>query len=166
MASEKKYRKRMPIILLVAAILLVLACVLVYVLVFQRPNPPLTTNTVTINGAVFNVEIASTSVAQARGLSFRPSLGENDGMLFVFASATIQNFWMKDMNFPLDMIWIGGGKVVGFAENAEPQPGVPLWSLKIYNSPDGTDKVLEVNAGTVAKDNIQVGDPVTIGGNY
>jgi uncharacterized membrane protein (UPF0127 family) len=81
---------------------------------------------------------------------------------------------MKDMNFPLDMIWIGsaagsgaqrqGEVVLGFAQNAAPQPGVPLWSLTIYNSPDGTNNVLEVNAGTVAKDGIKVGDTVQIGG--
>jgi uncharacterized membrane protein (UPF0127 family) len=67
------------------------------------------------------------------------------------------------MNFPLDLIWIAGDKVVGFAENAAPQPGAALWNLQIYNSPDGTDKVLEVSAGTVAKDNIKIGDIVQIG---
>ena len=46
--------------------------------------------------------------------------------------------------------------MLGFAENAQPQPGAPLWSFTIYNSPDGTDKVLEVNAGTVAKDGIKI----------
>ena len=67
-------------------------------------------------------------------------------------------------------VWIGPGadgqgeQVLGFAQNAVPQPGVPLWSLTIYNSPDGTDKVLEVNAGTVAKDGIKVGDAVQLGG--
>ena len=74
---------------------------------------------------------------------------------------------MKDMNFPLDMIWIGPGangeEVLGFAENAEPQPGATLWGLTIYSSPDGTDKVLEVNAGTVARDSIKVDDAVQIG---
>lgn len=158
-------RKKMTM-LFIGVVLLVAAGILLYVFIFARANPPLTTDTVTIGNATFTVEIASTTVAQARGLSYRTSLGANDGMLFVFASATIQHFWMKDMNFPLDMIWIGGGKVVGFAQDVAPQPGVPLWNLTIYNSPDGTDKVLEVNAGTVAQYHIKVGDPVAITGNY
>jgi uncharacterized membrane protein (UPF0127 family) len=127
-------------------------------------NPPLPDEPLDIDAATFNVEIASTTIEQTRGLSFRPSLGENDGMLFIFGMGTIQTFWMKDMNFPLDMIWISGNAVDGFAENVPaPAPGTPIWTLPYYYSPDHTDKVLEVNAGTVAKYNIKVGDTVTIG---
>lgn len=128
-------------------------------------NPPLASEPLSIDHATFNVEIASTTLNQTRGLSFRPSLGANDGMLFLFGgSGSVQNFWMKDMNFPLDMIWISGNTVVGFAQDVPiPAPGAALWSLPIYTSPDHTDKVLEVNAGTVAKYNIKIGDKVTIG---
>ena len=152
-------------LLLYAGIVAVLAAIagMAYFLIFQRANPPLITDQIKIGNIVFNVEIASTSVEKARGLSFRPSLGENQGMLFTFSTGAVQTFWMKDMNFPLDMIWISGNTVVGFAQNAVPQPGVPLWGLTIYSSPDDTDKVLEVNAGTVANDNIKVGDTVQIG---
>ena len=148
------------------------AAVISHFFVFGKANPPLVKNEVRINGAIFEVEIASTTMEKARGLSFRASLGAGEGMLFLFDTPSIQSFWMKDMNFPIDMIWIGAGKngdgksgyeVLGFAQNAVPQLGVPLWNLTIYNSPDGTDKVLEVNAGTVAKDNIKVGDAVQIG---
>lgn len=126
-------------------------------------NPPLPGEPLSIDGATFTAEIASTSLEQTRGLSFRPSLGANDGMLFVFATGSVQSFWMKDMNFPLDMIWISGTTVVGFAQNVPaPAPGTPLWNLPVYVSPGDTDKVLEVNAGTVAKYNIRVGDAVTI----
>lgn len=128
----------------------------------SRANPPLPTETLTIGTNVFTVEIASTTLQKMTGLSFRTSLASGHGMLFTFGTPTIQNFWMKDMNFPLDMIWIGGNTVLGFAIDAVPQPGDPLWKLKIYSSPDGTDKVLEVPAGTVAADNINVGDIVEI----
>jgi uncharacterized protein len=126
-------------------------------------NPTLPEESLSIDSATFNVEVASTMLEQARGLSNRPSLGANDGMLFVFASGSTQSFWMKDMNFPLDMIWISGNTVVGFAQNAPAEPNVAFPS-QIFYSPANTDKVLEVNAGTVAKYNIQVGDTVTIGG--
>jgi len=62
------------------------------------------------------------------------------------------------------MIWISGTTVDGFAQNVPaPASGAQLWQLPVYSSPDNTDKVLEVNAGTVAKYNIKVGDAVTIG---
>lgn len=127
-------------------------------------NPLLATEALSIDSATFNVEIASTSLEQTRGLSFRPSLAPNAGMLFIFSAGSVQTFWMKDMNFPLDMIWISGNIVDGFAQNVPaPGPGTQLWELPIYASPPNTDKVLEVNAGTVAKYNIKMGDTVTIG---
>jgi uncharacterized membrane protein (UPF0127 family) len=126
-------------------------------------NPPLPAEQLSVDNVTFNVEIASTTLEETRGLSFRPSLGPTDGMLFIFGSGTIQTFWMKDMNFPLDMIWISGNTVVGFAQNAPaPAAGTQIWQLPIYSSPSDTDKVLEVNAGTVAKYNIRVGDTVVI----
>ncbi len=148
---------------LLGMVLVVAAIVASYIFLFRLPNPPLASDQVKIDRAVFNVEIASTTVEEARGLSFRPSLGPDQGMLFLFSTSSVKSFWMKDMNFPLDMIWIGGNTVVGFAQNVQPQPGAQLWQLSIYNSPDGTDKVLEVNAGTVAKYGIKVGDAVQIG---
>jgi len=127
-------------------------------------NPPLAEEPLSVDGITFNVEVASSMTEQARGLSYRPTLAANSGMLFVFGSGTIQTFWMQGMNFPLDMIWISGTTVVGSSQNAPaPAPGTQIWNLKIYASPGNTDKVLEVPAGTVAKYNIKVGDSVTIG---
>ena len=154
--------KKMIFIIIIAVIVVLIAVLGIWHLVLSRPNPPLRTNKVTIGNTIFSVEVASTTIEQARGLSGRAGLKNNEGMLFLFNSAGVQNFWMKDMNFPIDIIWIGGGKVLGFAENAAPQPGVPLLSLKVYPSPDSVDTVLEVNAETVANDGIKIGDSVSI----
>jgi uncharacterized membrane protein (UPF0127 family) len=157
--------KKMITVLLAAIVVVVLVVGYLWYLAFGRgANPQLPQATLMIGSNTWTVEIASTTMQQALGLSGREGLGANDGMLFTFGQPGTQNFWMKDMNFSLDMIWIAGNKVAGFAQDAVPQPGVALWSLKIYASPYDVDKVLEVNAGTVAKDNIQVGDTVTIGG--
>jgi uncharacterized membrane protein (UPF0127 family) len=121
-----------------------------------------------IDDAIWNIEFATTTVEQTRGLSYRASLGENDGMLFIFDHPSVQSFWMIGMNFPLDMIWIGddgvgGSKVFGFAQNVPaPASGTATWNLPIYSSPAGVSKVLEVNAGSVEKYNIKVGDEVVI----
>jgi uncharacterized protein len=149
-------------IFLSVALIVLVMLYLWYVFFFHRVNPPLPQNTVTVGDNVFEVEIASTTTEQALGLSGRSGLGDNQGMFFAFNSPGVQNFWMKDMKFSIDIIWIAGNKVAGFAQNAAPQPGVPLWNLKIFTSPNGVDKVLEVNAGTVAKDGIQIGDTVLI----
>jgi uncharacterized membrane protein (UPF0127 family) len=156
-------KKMMMAAMFVFGVLILFGGVYFWHLAFSRAqNPQLVTAQVTVGGATFAAELATTTVEQTRGLSFRSSLAEGSGMLFTFRPG-IQNFWMKDMNFPIDMIWIAGNKVAGFVQNAQPKPGVPLWELTVYTSPDGVDKVLEVNAGTVAKDNIVVGDPVVFG---
>lgn len=105
----------------------------------------------------YSVELADTLLSQARGLSGRERLLENHGMLFVFPSPSLQAFWMKDMQFPLDFIWINGGKVIGVTENV---PVVP--ENNIQRPPSPADMVLEVSAGTVARDKIRIGDEVTL----
>ncbi len=157
--------KKMTWTLLIACAVVAALGAGLYIFFFARANPALPADRVRVGPATFTVEIADTMAAQARGLSYRANLADGHGMLFDFGTPGVQSFWMKDMNFPLDMIWIGGGKVLGFEENAPaPASGTPLWKLPIYNSPDGTDQVLEVNAGTVAKDGIKAGDAVAVAG--
>ena len=155
------------IMIIIVVCIVVIFCgvfLLWHAVISKTPNPPLPSGEITIGKNVFTVEMATTTLEEARGLSFRTSLAEGTGMLFTF-QPDIQNFWMKDMNFPIDIIWIANGRIAGFAENAPPQPGAQLWELTIYTSPKGVDRVLEVNAGTVAKDGINVGDTVTFGPN-
>lgn len=126
-------------------------------------NPPLPRETITVGSTAFDVEMATTMVEQACGLSGREGLNDNQGMLFPFGSGGTQTFWMKDMKFAIDMIWISDGRVVGFAQDAQaPASGTQIWQLQLYSSPPNVDTVLEVNAGTVAHDNIQVGDIVSV----
>ena len=124
-------------------------------------NPPLPTQTIQVGQATFTAEMATTMMEQSCGLSGRVGLDNGHGMLFVFGSGRTQTFWMKDMNFALDMVWISGNTVAGFAQNVPPPaPGTQIWQLQIYSSPPNVDKVLELPAGTVAKDGIKVGDMV------
>ncbi len=145
-----------------------------YVLI-GRTNPQLPSSQISIGGKVFTVELAQTVLQQARGLSGRDGLPEDGGMLFLFSSPGSRGIWMKDMKFAIDIVWIRGdsssqilpgkiweGKVVGFAENAQPEPGKALWSLKIYYPPEEIDIVLEVVAGMVKKYGLKVGDAVVI----
>lgn len=137
-------------------------------------NPPLPGAKLLLGGEVFEVELARTILEKARGLSGREGLGENEGMLFVFGAPAAQSFWMKGMKFPIDIIWIQGDRIVGFAENVQPEPGLRLdgvatatqagksdFALKIYSSPEPVDRVLEVRAGTVARLDVKIGDQIS-----
>lgn len=110
----------------------------------------------TIRGVAFSVEIADTPARQAQGLSGRPTLGDREGLLFVFPQAGLYNFWMKDMLFPLDLIWIGDDRrIVDITEDARPE-SFP----KTFTSRVPARYVLEVPAGTVQRENFMIGDPV------
>lgn len=114
---------------------------------------------VKISGATFHVEIADTPAAQARGLSGRDFLAPENGMLFLFPKEEIQRFWMKDMKFPIDIIWIKEDTVVGMVIGAEPESGP---DYTVYNSPEPIDKVLEINSGLTQKLGIKIGDAVDL----
>ena len=105
------------------------------------------------------VEIMDTPEKRARGLSGRSSLSENEGLLFVFEEKDIMPaFWMKDMSFAIDIIWINDGVVIGISERVQPEPGRSESELTLYRPPDPIDYVLEVPAGFSDENNIRVGD--------
>ena len=68
--------------------------------------------------------------------------------------------WMKNMKFPIDIIWMRDNTVVGFAENAQPE--LSGEALKLYQPPGFVNYVLEVSAGTVERLNISPGTEVVI----
>lgn len=71
---------------------------------------------VMLNGQQINVEIAYTSTEKTKGLSGRPCIGSNWGMLFDFGRDGQYAFWMKDMKFPIDVIWINSAHNIGAIE--------------------------------------------------
>lgn len=111
---------------------------------------------VKIAGKNVKVDLALTSKDQEQGLSGREILKEDEGMLFVFDHLDKYSFWMKDMNFPLDIIWINNDlQVVYIEKNAKPE-SYP----KTFTPTQNTRYVLEVNALFSEKNNLKVGDPV------
>lgn len=108
------------------------------------------------------VEIADTDISRTQGLSGRTEIGA-DGMLFIFPQDTQPGFWMKDMQFDLDFIWIKDGKVVQvMTDIPKPDPGQPLTSLPTYMPDQLIDSMLEVPAGFVEQYQIQVGDQAVL----
>lgn len=114
-----------------------------------------------INQSEFTVEIADTEILRTKGLSGRKTMLKDTGMLFIFPTSGIYNFWMKEMHFPLDFIWINQNKIVDITENvASPSPNTPDNQLTIYNPKMAVDKVLELNVGAIQSSNAKIGDIV------
>lgn len=106
------------------------------------------------------VEVVDTPQKITLGLSGREEIGA-DGMLFDLPEPRPAGFWMKEMGFPLDMIWIRNNKITGIEPDVPfPPPNTPESKLKVYYSPGEVDKVLEVPAGTAGRRGWQVGDIV------
>jgi len=117
--------------------------------------------TVSISGKQLNLFVAKSGPAREQGLSYRNEIPEN-GMIFFFDAPGSQAFWMKDMNFALDIIWVASDKVAGVAENAVPEPNTPLANLKRYYSPADVNIVIEMKAGEAKHIGIKTGSSFKI----
>lgn len=112
----------------------------------------------TIGGDEFSIEIASSPSQRSLGLSGRESLGTKDGLLFVFQKDGMHEFWMKDMKFSIDMIWLDSNGVIVHIE-----PSVsPSTFPELFSSQSPARYVLEVNAGVAEQYHLQLGDNLDI----
>lgn len=109
---------------------------------------------VKIAGQKVKVDLAVSETEKEKGLSGKSSLGENEGMLFVFNTEDKYPFWMKDMNFPLDMIWLNKDLKVVYVKKEVLPESYP----KTFIPSENAKYVLEVPAGFSEKNNLQVGD--------
>lgn len=117
---------------------------------------------VQINDTIIPVEIAKGVVAVQKGLSGRPSLASGTGMFFIFKNPGIYPFWMPNMHFPIDIVWIAHGKVVGI-EHSVSHEFNPLHP-RTYVPPEPIAYVLEVNSGFAEAQGIHIGDAVIMHG--
>ncbi len=105
--------------------------------------------------AKINIEIAETDYETETGLMYRKGMAEDQGMLFIFPDARLHNFYMKNTEFALDLIYINENLgVASFVENAKP------FDEKSLPSKVPVKYVLEVNAGLAQKWSLEVGDRV------
>ncbi|MBU4332361.1 DUF192 domain-containing protein [Patescibacteria group bacterium] len=114
-----------------------------------------------IGNAKVKAEVVSSLVSRAQGLSGREFLAQNQGMLFVFDEPARYSFVMREMKFPLDIIFIRNNKIVDFTENLPvPEPGEDSAN---YTTKEPANYALEVNAGFIQQHELKVGDGVDIG---
>lgn len=125
--------------------------------------------TVFIEGLPISVDVVDTREGRRQGLSDRDVLRENEGLLLTFPEVGAHGIWMRDMKFPIDIIWIapladtsssGGGqtfRVVDIKQNARPD-SFP----EVFYPRSNALHVLEVNANFVEVHSIKVGDRVEL----
>ncbi|HEY4508905.1 MAG TPA: DUF192 domain-containing protein [Candidatus Paceibacterota bacterium] len=111
---------------------------------------------VEMGGKTFSIEVARTNSERAKGLSGHLPLLDDQGMLFVFPKPDKYGFWMKDMNFSIDIIWIDANFKIVHIENSLPPETYP----KVFYPETPALYVLEVSNGEVEKLSLKVGDAV------
>ena len=126
------------------------------------PDAPL----VFIGDAVYVVDLAVSAEERVQGLSGRPSLATDRAMLFVYEEDSPRTFWMPDMHFPLDMVWIRSDCVVDGVTSDVPNPPLdtPRDQLPRYPSTGPVRFILEINAGQAEMRGIVPGAPVRFAG--
>lgn len=107
-----------------------------------------------------NVLVAKTPEHWYTGLGDRSRLTPFDGMLFVFPVSSRLGFVMRNMRFPLDILWFDKGKVVDIAPNVPLEPGVTEVNLRVYYPRIDANIVLEVPAGWAQAHGVVIGDAI------
>ncbi len=146
-----------PASLMRASLALVVAC-----LCAVMPPPaqageacaPALARQIEVGAQTFHIDIAANMRERERGLSGRESLAAEKGMWFVFPSPGKHGFWMRDMSFPIDLIWVSPGRKVLGSMTLQPCTAMPC---PIHLPPGPVSYVLEVNAGEFTG---KAGDPV------
>lgn len=152
--------KKQKNILLIFVLLAIVAAIVITLRPVHRPEieslETLPQKYIKLAGKTLQVELALTPKEHTQGLSGREELLEDKGMLFVFDTPGKQAFWMKDMNFSIDIIWIDEDfSVVHIQKSVSPE-SYP----KIFAPQREAKYVLETVSGFSEKNNLKEGDKV------
>jgi len=113
---------------------------------------------VTIGETKIEVEIMNTPELRSKGLSGKTSLEEDSGMLFIFEKEGVYPFWMKDMNFPIDILWIDENlQIIDITKNATPESYPQTFSPK-----KPIKYALEINTNFLNQHNMNIGDYISL----
>lgn len=108
----------------------------------------------TTSGQQYTLEVVTSAQDKSKGLSDRSSLPQDRGMLFVYSREAVRCFWMKGMNFPLDIIWLNSSReVVHIEQNLSPDT-----YPKSFCPEQDAMYVIELNANEVDRAGISQGN--------
>ena len=110
------------------------------------------------DGETIIADLAKTEEERTQGLMFRNTLNDDQGMLFVFEEEGLYSFWMKNMNFAIDILWLDRQKrIVHLELNVPPCKKEPCPTY----APDLPAKyVLELKAGSIERRKLKLFDRI------
>jgi uncharacterized membrane protein (UPF0127 family) len=139
-------RRWLVIRIVVLALLAVVFCAIAF-----KPAPARSTVVLHVHGKQYTLRVARTATQQEQGLGDRATLARDQGMLFQFQRPAIECFWMKDMHFPLDMIWLSSTKRVAYIQaDVSPKTYPKQFCPKVQ-----AQYVIELNAGQAKRAGIR-----------
>ena len=134
------------------ALLAVIAAALAFVLSGGIPSE----GWMRVGGTEFTLLVADQHAELAKGLGDRDELAENEAMLFIFPSNALHGIWMKDMRFPIDIVWFDEDwMIIDIREQVQPET-----YPEVFYPRSESRYVLELNAGTVQRHGIRIGSVV------
>ncbi len=146
MENQKTYQSTCKVIF-------VAACLVIASLFFLWPRQDdRETIQIKIGETLYTTEISRTTEARAKGLSERDSLCNNCAMLFIFDTPGRYGFWMKDMRFAIDILWLKEGRVIYKKSNASPE------ETETFVPPEEADSVIEI----LPNSEVRIGDRVEL----
>ena len=148
-----KYKRK-----IIAGIIVLVAVLVVSVGIIAFLSKVHYKSRVAIDGKVFMVDIADTDYLLQKGLSGRSLIFNDKGMLFAFKKPDTYGFWMKDMLFAIDILWIDENLKIVYIEKAVSPQSYP----KIFTPDQKSLYVLELAPGQSDILNIKIGDSVQI----
>lgn len=157
--SARNNSRRLGLVALCAAIVALVVFAFLWHTPQQSPvTPSASQPTVVIDGQTINVELEETPADQELGLGGRTGLADHAGMLFIFPSDAQHMFWMKDMQFSIDMIWFSDDGTVLYV-----QPNVaPDTYPEAFGPTENSRYVLELPANFAQAYDIKVGDKAVL----
>ena len=128
-----------------------------------EPNAGLDTVILQVGKAKLKAEVAATPEEDERGLMFRHSLGDNDGMLFFLPGPQTAEFWMKNCFIPLSVAFIDkDGTILEIHDMPPADPSVPDAQLpRTRSDSDQVYFALEANLHWFSLNSVKAGDKIT-----
>jgi hypothetical protein len=108
------------------------------------------------DGFSMTAELAVTDEQRAQGLMFRERIEENQGMLFIFEEEDVHSFWMKNMSFPIDILWLDARKMIVHLEQRVPPCSKDPCPSYVPAAPAAF--VLELQSGCAEKHKLKLYD--------
>jgi len=130
--------------------LIIIVGLIIFFLSQKRSNK---TIPIQIDNKTFNLGIANNPLSRSRGLSKRKSLCQNCGMIFVYQKESVYPFWMKNTNFPLDILWLDKTGQVVDIKQGQPQ------SLDILKNSTPAQYIIELPTGSTT---LNIGDIISL----